>query len=391
MIFGRKLGGFVRIRICGECGTALLDRLAQRDISLWDLQRDGEDIMVCVSPDDLGALRCEAHAAGCFVSVEQRGGVSSLRKYWQGRLPFLGVAAVAFFLLIGALSFFWQVDVATEDGTTLTAEQETAILDAAAAGGIRVPMLRSSLDHKATAKSVLERCSFLSWVGLESDGVTLRVKVAKKKTDDGENATYGHVVAQKDGKVRRIFVLKGQMAAEIGDEVQKGDVLISGDIVYEEDGQEPVYEKTAAKGTVTASVFYEGIAYVPLVRSDAIPTGKTAGIVGLKGHGMSFVLWGNEADPFDCSVKKERAVSLFGWTLWSRTYCEATPQKVKIGEAEALALAEKQAEAKSQKQRAADSRLLHRQREELRDRDGAVGVCIILECEEEIGKFTSLP
>lgn len=391
MIFSSKISGYVRVSVRGEGCESLLNRLAEIDISLWDIRAVGEEVQFSVSPSELSVVRREAHNFRCFVSIHHRGGFSFAKKYLRDHMQLMGAAVFVFLLLLAALSFTWNVEIIAEDGAVLSEQQESEILQAAEDCGLRVPLLKAAVNEKEKALAISERCPFLSWVGISPDGVTLTIHVALRNEEERETAKHGHVVAKKNGKIRKIFVLKGQKAVEVGEEVKAGDVLISGDLVYEEEGKEPVYGITAAKGTVTASVFYEGVAYVPLERVEYSPTGKTAGIARVKGHGIQFVLWGSETDPFPHSVTEERSFSCLGWTIASKTYGEAVPHKRKTDPADALLLAEKAAGKIAKEQMNAGSILIHRKKEELHDKEGAVGIRIVLECEEEIGKFTPLP
>ncbi len=90
-------------------------------------------------------------------------------------------------------------------------------------------------------------------IALDREGVLLRVSVnealteAPKKTD----AVPADVIAEKDGVVLSILVMRGQARVKVGDRVRAGDVLISGTVVYKDEAYE-----TSADGVVTAAVEY---------------------------------------------------------------------------------------------------------------------------------------
>lgn len=391
MIFGSKFGGYIEAEVKGKNSAEFLNVLASTDISLWNIVSKEDVVTFCIALDGISELRRAAHHCGCDIEIRRRGGLSFGFHYLKQRRNAVYAAVFAFLLLWCALSFVWKVEIVTEEGTVLSEEQITAISEAAEACGIHPLLWKASVDPKETAAAIQQRCDHLSWVGISVQGVTIKIHVAEKMEDTRETALRGNVVAKKSGTIRSIFVLKGQKAVEVGDEVNAGDVLISGDIVYEEEGKEPVYDQTAAKGTILASVWYEGVARMALEQSVPLPTGKTAGILWLRGPDTAVVLWGEDKDPFSHSVVKEGGLSLWGWTVSSKTYREAEIYKKKISEKEARALAEKEAGNLAKEQMTKDSVLLDRKVEVKTLAEGIVEVRVLLECEEKIGEFRALP
>lgn len=389
MIFGSKFGGYIEAEVKGKNSAEFLNVLASTDISLWNIVSKEDVVTFCIALDGLGDLRRAAHHCHCEIKIRRRGGLSFGRHYLKQHRNAVCTVVFVFLLLWCALSFVWKVDIVAEEGIVLSEEQKTAITKAAEECGIHPLQWKSSVDPKETAAAIQQRCDRLSWVGISVQGVTMTIHVAEKTEDKRETALCGDVVAKKGGTIRSIFVLKGQKAVEVGDEVNAGDVLISGDIVYEEEGKEPVYDQTAAKGTVLASVWYEGVSRVPLEQSIPLPTGKTAGILWFTGPNTAVVLWGEDKDPFSHSVVKKRSVSFGGWAITSKTYREAEIHKKKISEKKARAIAEKEAGNLAKEQMTEDSVLLDRKVEAKTLADGIVEVRVLLECEEEIGKFTT--
>ena len=389
MIFGSKFGGYVTVEATGKNSAAFLNDLVAADISLWDISSKEDGVTFSVSLAHLGDLRRVARHRDCEIRLRRRGGLAlgihRLKRHRHG----LWTALIVVLLLWCALSLVWKVEVTAEEGTALSAEQRAEILAAAEDCGVHLLRWKPGVDPKETAAAIQQSCPDLAWVGISVQGVTLTIRVAEKMEDTRDLSSYGDVVAKKDGTIRRIFVLRGQKAAEPGDTVKSGDVLISGDIVYEEEGKDPVYDRTAAKGTVFASVRYEGVCRVAMTRQELLPTGNTAGILWLSGPNTHLCLWGEDKDPFSHSVVAEGKVSLFGWQLLTKTYREAEVHNIRISEAEAQALAEEKAGERAKEQMTKDSLLLDRKVEVKTLENGVIEVRVILECEEEIATFTA--
>ena len=391
MIFGSQYFGSVQVIVAEHHGEVLLCDLATEGIALWDIRREDGTVSFSVATDDLPAVRRVALARGCHIRLGRRHGLLFVRKGMKKRKGLWLTAMAVFLALWMTLSVAWDRELLCEDGGALTAEERQSIEDAADDLGLTPPLLKSSVRSEQVSAELQKRCPFLSWVSVSPEGMTLVIRTAKKSETVEEQGDHGHIVAEKDGTVLKILVLKGQKQAEPHTEVKQGDILISGDLVYEEEGKDPVYGKTAAKGSVIALVRYAGTAYVPLTEVTFVPTGKTAGIVTLGKDDDTVTLWGYDGDPFRHSLISERSVSLFGWELRSKTYREAVPKKTELTLEEALRRAEKEAGQQAEMQIPDDAIIVSRVAEEIVGEDGTVGMRVILECEEEIGIFVPIP
>lgn len=387
MIFGSKIQGYVEVKVTGGGGAALLNRLANGEIAVWNVAFHDEFLTFSVPLSSLGVVRHAALAYGCHVTVCGRGGFPFFWKNVKSR-RYSWLTALFVVALLGlCLSGVWRIDIVSETGAILTPSLEVEIESALRECGVSPPVWQRNIDAEKVTAVILNRCPSLSWVGLSFDGVVLTVSVAQRHTEETEPTDCGHIVAAADGVIRQILVLKGQKQVEAGTPVKKGDILISGYLTYEEEGKEPVHEETAAKGVVTASVWYEGTAYVSLEQVYPKLTGNHAGIVTLSKGKTSLILWGSEENPFEDSVTKEQKYPLFGWELKVKTYSEAETKTRDLDKEQAKALAEKEAGNEAQKKWGKEGKVIGREVLELTDVPGAVGVRVILEAEEEIGVF----
>ncbi|MGM9567691.1 MAG: sporulation protein YqfD [Clostridia bacterium] len=391
MIFGSKIQGYVQVKVTGSRGAELMNRLAASEIPLWDVAFHDRELSFSVPLPSLSFVRRAALACDCHVTVAGRGGLPFFWKEVRRRRYSWFTALFAAALLCLFLSVSWKVEIVSETGTEPDASLKKEIAAVLKDCGVFPPVLKSAVDTEKTASEILNRCPSLSWAGVSFDGVSMTVSVAPRHSGKTDPVNCGHIVASSDGVIRQVLVLKGQKQVEAGDTVKKGDILISGYLTYEEEGKEPVYDETAAKGVVTASVWYEGTAYVSLEQVVPEFTGNCAGIATLSKGDTSFVLWGSEKNPFTDSVEKNQSFSLFGWELNIKTYREAITRTKKISAEQAKAQAEKKAGNDAQKKWGKNGKLAGREVLELKDVPGAVGVRVILEAEEEIGIFQEVP
>lgn len=391
MIFGSKTGGYVGIVVKEGDITGLLNVLMAKNIPIWNMRKQETGVYFRIPLPLLPRVRRLAQSFGCYMTVVDRGGLPFFyRSIVKSRYLWL-TALFCFCLLLLFTASIWKVEVTDEDGNTLTKTETNALLETASDNGIHSLVLKRSVDYDAAAEAILAAYPSLAWVGFDVKGVTVTVRVAAKEKSDAQSVSYGHIVAAKNGVIREIFVLKGQKKVEVGDTVEAGDILISGLITYEEEGKEPVSDVTAAKGMIKAAVWYEGVSYVSLHGIDVVPTGKESGIVTVTKDKNVYTLWGDEETSFDNAVTEERDFSLFFDTTFSvKNIREVVGREKERTSEEALALAKKQAKAAAEAKLPKDAVIVDEQLEELTDKEGAVGVRVIIETEEDISEFSPM-
>lgn len=93
----------------------------------------------------------------------------------------------------------------------------------------------------------------LEWISITNIGMTYVVRVEERIIDNIKNEhDYCNVVATKEGIVTNIFSDKGDILVNVNDIVRKGDILITGNLIVNEETK----NYTCASGKVMAKVWY---------------------------------------------------------------------------------------------------------------------------------------
>ena len=250
--------GYVIIQIEGLSAAAFLRRLTEAGVRVARVQSFGP-----------GTVRCTIAARRFFALHGMRKGLSiRIRIVARGGLPFqlqklkkrpvLWIGTAALFCVMCALSArVWSIRV--EGAVRVDPEEVLALLSE---HGIRPGAVLKGPILITAANDLSARIRDAAWIGLDREGVMLRVSVVEalpaspKRTD----RVPSDIVAEKDGVVTAVNVMRGQARVSVGDSVKAGDVLISGTI--ERSGETVL---TAADGSVTAAVTYS--AEAPLKES----------------------------------------------------------------------------------------------------------------------------
>ena len=93
----------------------------------------------------------------------------------------------------------------------------------------------------------------LEWISITNIGMTYVVRVEERIIDNIKNEhDYCNVVATKEGIVANIFSDKGDILVNVNDIVRKDDILITGNLIVNEETK----NYTCASGRVMAKVWY---------------------------------------------------------------------------------------------------------------------------------------
>lgn len=93
----------------------------------------------------------------------------------------------------------------------------------------------------------------IEWINIEREGMHYTIKLQQKLNKNLEQTPpYCHIVATKDATITRIISSVGMELVLANDSVKKDDILITGDISYNNE----IKSKTCAQGTVYGKTWY---------------------------------------------------------------------------------------------------------------------------------------
>ena len=112
----------------------------------------------------------------------------------------------------------------------------------------------------------------IEWIEIETNGMNYIVRVEERIiTQEKKNLSSCDVVATKNGVITDIKNIKGEALVTRGSYVNKGDVLITGLINYNDQTKNVV----CANGSIKAEVWYQVNVSMPLKYNDIKKTGKS--------------------------------------------------------------------------------------------------------------------
>lgn len=247
------LRGYVIVLIEGYYLERFINICMHRKISLWDIRRvKNRKIVLKISIKNFKMIRSVCRKAKCKAKIKQKKGLPFIVKKYRGRKAFV-LGAMAFVLILYTLaSFIWAIEI---NGNTYI-ENDT-ILENLESIGIKPGIIKYGVDTDEIADCIMMKTDKLAWVGVSINGTKIKIELVERKEPPElvSRDVPCHIIAGMDGVIESIITKEGRSLVHKGDTVEKGQVLISGEITSEIEEIEPRY--VHAMGEVTARTWYE--------------------------------------------------------------------------------------------------------------------------------------
>ena len=147
------------------------------------------------------------------------------------------------------------------------------IFDELTINGIKRLRFKKSFDElQLIEKNIINKHKDkIDWLEIEEIGTKYIIRVEERKIKkEIENIQYQHIVAERNGVIKKIEAKNGDIVRIINEYVEKGDIIISG-IIKRGD---MVIKNVKAIGAVYAEVWYNVRVEYPLTYREEKETGK---------------------------------------------------------------------------------------------------------------------
>lgn len=336
--------GYVIIYVTGFSVERFINLAVNRGIFIWDVVPEGKCVVMKAAAASAEALRECSIKTGCKFEITGEYGLPVFLKGCAARKAFVGgviAFAVAMYIMS---SFIWTVRVVGCE--RLDPEK---ITESCAGYGIAPGRLKYGTDLYEAGKKLMTEYSDISWiaVNLKGTGITVHIVETIPKTQYVQREEPMDVIANTDGIITGIAVASGTAVVKEGDEVKKGDVLIS-NVVPLKDGETQTGEKyVCASGEVYAEKKYDLEGIAPLNYNERVFTGKTKKDYSIDVGGESFNIVSPSLEKNYEVMSDDRLTLDIGdyrlpFAINRTVYGQTEAVKMKRTEDEAAALAQKQ-------------------------------------------------
>ena len=238
---GRQLRGYLKIRITGYSPERFLNLCKNKNIEIWELESRAGSYVMYITVNDFRKLKPLLKKTKTKIEIiEKYGTPFFFYKYRKRKLFFAGIFFCIAFIYVMSL-FIWKIDV--RGNSTITDEVIIEYLETEqVCHGMRI----SQVDCETIGTVIRKHFDDIIWVSVSLEGSNLIINV-KENTDTfqvSQTEEYpSDIVADVEGMITEIITRSGKPCVNVGDIVQKGDVLVTGKIEVVNDAAEVIREE----------------------------------------------------------------------------------------------------------------------------------------------------
>jgi len=260
----KYIKGYVIIIIEGFFIEKFINLASNAELKFWDLKRLSlSKIQVKAGIKDFKRIRPIVRKSKCRAELKKKVGIPFFLNRYNKRGYFV-IGFVLFLLICFICSLFvWKVEVSGND--KIQAEE---VIEQLKECGLHTGKIKYFVNADDVVEQMMIKREDLAWIGIEIEGTKAEVKIVEKvMIPEMLEKTPCNIVSDRVGIITKMNVMIGAKQVEIGDTVQKGQVLVSGVIEgkYPEDTR-----KVHALAEIEMRVWYEGKASVKLEQETGI-------------------------------------------------------------------------------------------------------------------------
>lgn len=302
--------GYVTIKVWGYSTERLLNLCGNHDILVWDIVNHGEYDTMNISVEGFFALKPLLKKTGTRAAVLRRYGLPFFVSKMKKRKIFvIGLIGCMIFWILTS-GFIWNIKI--EGNFELT---EDVLMDYLAGQGVHAAMQKKNLQIEELEENLRGEYDVITWVSVQVEGTTLLIYIkenempeydqsGRTETDEGMD-----LVATRAGTVSYIITRSGVPQVAVGDQVEKGDVLVSGAVpVYNEDTTIRKYQFVQSDADITLRYRESFSVKRDILYEEKQYTGRqrTIPLIGIQDQEWGLGIAAAKYETYDISEEKEQ-------------------------------------------------------------------------------------
>ncbi len=234
MIFN-FMKGYLKLVFDGKDQIRFINLCRNHELRVWDVRKNEKDITMYSGIEDFYKMKHLSKKCNGRPRITEKHGLPFLIHRYNKRMFFLA-GIVVYFLLIELMSrYVWSISF---EGNYSYSDYE--LMDFLREKQIECGKLISEYRCDDIEYLIRQRYNDITWVSAEKYGTRLIIHVQEnydKKISEMEEKPYD-IVSDVDGTVKSVITRTGVCQVKEGDEVKKGQILVSGKIDYLNDAKE---------------------------------------------------------------------------------------------------------------------------------------------------------
>lgn len=248
------LRGYVTIEVSGFSVERFMNLSSHKGIYLWDIQRNKAKVQMKVSIAGFRLLKNCAKKTKCRVRIiEKKGWPFFAHKYRKRKVMFMGLL-IFITILYFLSSFIWVVEISGNE--RIPTEKLVTYLSNI---GLKAGVWKKALIPTRVEGLLMSNFDDIAWTAVDIKGTKVIIELTETviKPDIIDKNTPCDLVAEKTGLIVSIATRAGTPKVKPKDVVQKGDLLVSGELIVKADEEGTITKYVHADGDVTAKTRYE--------------------------------------------------------------------------------------------------------------------------------------
>ena len=243
-----KFKSKIKLCVTGRYIERFLHKLAHNNIQLLNIEYSKDCIFITIYQEDYpNILKLKSIYD---INVVDASGFIKIKKLFSVNKVLIGAIIFGLSLLLFLTNVIFKVEIIHS-----SSDVRNFLINELKTFGVKEYTLKKNFKDIAEIKNqiLLKYPEKIEWLEIESIGVKYVVRVELREIPDKkEELVQRHIVAKKDALIKKINAFEGMVVREINNYVKKGDIIISGNILLNDETKGVV----CASGEVYGEVWY---------------------------------------------------------------------------------------------------------------------------------------
>lgn len=242
-------------------------KLNDMGITIYDNKKIDNNIIIKTNYEDY--LKMKKYLISYKIDIYDTSGILKIKEIFNKYIVFTIGMIFSIILLFIVNNLIYKIDIKSANKNI-----RELVKNELENNGITI--LRFKKKHKDIEKIVSNildnNKDTLEWLEIKYDGLVMIVNVTEKTpTEEEESYQNCNIIATSDAKITSLNIYRGVALKEINDYVLKGEVILSGSIMHNEE----IKNTVCASGEVYGEVWYKLKVEVPFKENYLKYTGKS--------------------------------------------------------------------------------------------------------------------
>ena len=219
------LFGYTVFSVAKENIEKVINLCNAKNISFGDVKFEDREVFLRVSLIQEIKFKREAKKCEIDIKLISRKGLPSLAIRYRRRIGLLIGAVLCAIMLSYTSGLIWDIRIEGSDEVN-----KEKIISSLKECGFEIGTKKQGIDTSVLENKMLIVCDEISWISVNIKGTVASVVVRKAEylPEIEEKPICSNIVASQNGKIVSFENVRGDICTKVGDEVSKGQVLISG-------------------------------------------------------------------------------------------------------------------------------------------------------------------